>query len=73
MAGITARELYAICKYQVNNIDLAVLSLDKYFNVALLLENEGIISAKINVGFAYFQYGILHKELGDHEVAMHFF
>lgn len=73
MAGITARELYAICKYQVNNFDLAVLSLDKYFNVALLLENEGIFSAKINVGFAYFQYGILHKELGDHEVAMHFF
>ncbi|WP_216093749.1 toll/interleukin-1 receptor domain-containing protein, partial [Streptococcus salivarius] len=73
MAGITARALYDICKNRINNIDLAVLSLDKYFNVALLLENEGIFSAKINVGFAYLQYGILHKELGDHEVAMHFF
>lgn len=73
MAGITARDLYTICKYKINNIDLAVLSLDKYFNVALLLQNEGIFSAIINVGFAYLQYGILHKELGDHEVAMHFF
>lgn len=73
MAGNTAKMLYIICKYKINNIDLAVLSLDKYFNVALLLENKGQDSAKINVGFAYLQYGILHKELGDHEGAMNFF